>query len=329
LTDFHAFVLALENTVATITKENFNGLSQLCKEFGFEDLDAELSQFHDSDDSGEQAITEGSQTQKRLSELEEEMRKQRQENAALKCQVSRQGQTQESAQQGVRGEIDKLRVDLSALKAAPVPATTAITPPSPASAGSRWGFRCASNQITLPLAPGFNSKIISDFPDIFSKFRTKRFTLLWRGSRDTFQAKNFHWRCNRHANTMMVILDTKGNIFGGFTPVQWESKLVKDKGDPSGESFLFTLTNPHQLPPRTFALTREKEHVAIQCMSDWGPNFHEIGISNLSNENDESFAYFDGSEDSYINDSNVDGRTLFTGSEQFRVKEIEVYEISI
>jgi hypothetical protein len=40
---------------------------------------------------------------------------------------------------------------------------------------------------------------------------------------DAFRANQFHRRCDGHANTLTVILDTKGNIFGGFTPVEWES----------------------------------------------------------------------------------------------------------
>jgi hypothetical protein len=63
-----------------------------------------------------------------------------------------------------------------------------------------------------------------------------------------------------------VILDTEGNIFGGFTPVEWESRDwnqmvgIEDnrcKTDESFKSFLFTLKNPHNISARKFAL-REK-----------------------------------------------------------------------
>jgi hypothetical protein len=39
---------------------------------------------------------------------------------------------------------------------------------------------------------------------------------------------NFHSRCDGHANTLTVILHTKGNIFGGSTPVEWESTKCSD-----------------------------------------------------------------------------------------------------
>jgi hypothetical protein len=89
--------------------------------------------------------------------------------------------------------------------------------------------------------PDLNSTIISDFPDVFAKFRGKHFALLWRGGRDGFGARDFHSRCDGHANTLTLIEDTKGNIFGGFTPVKWESPNGdKCKADPSLKSFLFT-----------------------------------------------------------------------------------------
>jgi hypothetical protein len=71
-----------------------------------------------------------------------------------------------------------------------------------------------------PSVPSSDSRITAVFPEIFAEFRTKPISLLWRGSRDGFKAKEFHRPCDGHANTLTVILDTEGNIFGGFTPVK-------------------------------------------------------------------------------------------------------------
>jgi hypothetical protein len=104
-----------------------------------------------------------------------------------------------------------------------------------------------------PPPPSFDSAIISDFPDIFSEFRQKnQISLLWRGNRDGFSAEEFRRRCDGHANTLIVILDTNGNIFGGFTPVKWtfpDNATYLYKTDDSLKSFLFTLKNPHNVPP--------------------------------------------------------------------------------
>jgi hypothetical protein len=138
-----------------------------------------------------------------------------------------------------------------------------------------------------PPPSGWNSETVPDFPKLFEDFKKKRFTLLWRASRDGFGARDFHSRCNGHPNTLTVILDTNGNIFGGFTPVQWESRTKEqyEKADPSLKTFLFTLTNPHNVPARKFALKAEKRRGAIWCNSDGGPSLN--AATNASERKDE------------------------------------------
>jgi hypothetical protein len=70
----------------------------------------------------------------------------------------------------------------------------------------------------------FDSLIVADFPAMFAEFGGKRFALLWRGSRDGFTERDFHCRCDGRAPTLTLIQDTEGNIFRGFTPVEWESR---------------------------------------------------------------------------------------------------------
>jgi hypothetical protein len=63
-------------------------------------------------------------------------------------------------------------------------------------------------------------------------------------------------------------LDTNGNIFGGFTSVQWEFDGGW-KADYSVKSFLFTLN----IPEWRFALKVEEKLRAFQRYSKWGPIF--------------------------------------------------------
>jgi hypothetical protein len=128
-------------------------------------------------------------------------------------------------------------------------------------------------------------------------------------------------------------LYTKGNIFGGFTPVEWaSSENVELKADESQKSFLFTLKNPHNIPARRFTLKADKKHQAIYCNSEWGPRFGslegrgcDIAVSDNCNRNTGSYSVLNGS---YTNDTALDGRIIFTGSRNFQVKEIEVFEIT-
>jgi hypothetical protein len=119
--------------------------------------------------------------------------------------------------------------------------------------------------------------------------------LLWRGSRDGFFATDFHDRCDGHANTLTVIEDTDGNIFGGFTPVEWESCTQHGgysgcfKSDPSRKTFLFTLDNPHNFPVTKFALRIRPSDHALNCAPSRGPHFIDIDVSDQCNSNTASY----------------------------------------
>jgi hypothetical protein len=122
-------------------------------------------------------------------------------------------------------------------------------------------------------------------------------------------------------------LDTQGNIFGGFTPVEWGSPWFASpyKADDSQKSFLFTLKNPRNIPASRFALKAERKGTAINCNSGWGPRFCDIAVSDNCNANTDSrtsLGY------AYTNDTGLHGKVVFTGSKKFRVKEIEVFEIT-
>jgi hypothetical protein len=125
-----------------------------------------------------------------------------------------------------------------------------------------------------------------------------------------------------------VILDTEGNIFGGFTPVKWESGW-KLKADDSLKSFLFTLKNPHNIPARKFALKAEMKHQAIYCGSGCGPifggDYPDIRVYDNCNANTNSSTSLGYS---YTNNTGLADTIVFTGSRDFKVKEIEVFEIT-
>jgi hypothetical protein len=178
--------------------------------------------------------------------------------------------------------------------------------------------------------------VVREYPPLFEKFRAKHFNLLWRGSRDGFGAE-FHRRYDGRANTQMLILDTKGNVFEGFTPVEWESRMWNGKegdenniwkGDDSLRSFLFTLRNPRGVPARKFVLRAGEKQNAIWCDSAWGPLFGEgcIFVSDDCNANTDSNTLRFGGE--YESASGEVEWGFLTGAREFRVKEIEVFEIA-
>jgi hypothetical protein len=130
-------------------------------------------------------------------------------------------------------------------------------------------------------------------------------------------------------------LDTNRNVFGGFTPVGWESRKWNgkrgnenncSKSDDSRRSFIFTLKNPHDIPARRFALKPEDKERAIWCDSTCGPWFSGMRVSDDCNANTRSYAFLGNL--AYTNDTGLDGKTLFTDLQYFQVKEIEVFEVT-
>jgi hypothetical protein len=121
-----------------------------------------------------------------------------------------------------------------------------------------------------------------------------------------------------------VILDTEGNIFGGFTPVKWDS-VSNYKADGSQKSFVFTLKNPHNIPAKRFALKAEQKYGVILCNSEWGPHFRDIAVYDNCNANTESATHLG---DASINDTGLSAAIVFTGSLNFQVTEIEVFKIT-
>jgi hypothetical protein len=163
------------------------------------------------------------------------------EIAALRTELSRHSQVQESISELLLGRVVRLEATVSPLIAAPVSAlvpskvptdkspppsivpSASVAPaaPTPPLATSPPG---SVAQAVVPSAPppaptspasaglpppsGWNSAIVADFPKLFEDFKEKHFTVLWRGSRDGFGKDVFHSRCDGHPNTLTVILDT-------------------------------------------------------------------------------------------------------------------------
>jgi hypothetical protein len=283
---------------------------------------------------------------KRILTIEEQMQHDKREIAFLRSEVSRPSAVPESFEERVRMEVEKsvaavrsqvniLSIGLMEVRAL---AKAAEMMAKAADVQLRRLPRLEAEVSGLRIVPAmpivrpaeqptseWKSAIIPDFPTLFEDFKRRKYTLLWRGSRDGFGAHDFYSRCNEHPNTLTVILDTKENIFGGFTPAKWDYSEPA-KPDTSLQSFIFTLKNPHNIAARRFPLKAEKMDKAIFCRHDWGPHFGDIYVSGHANAHSHSFTYSFGR--CYINNTGLDGRTFFTGSPNFQLKEIEVFEIT-
>jgi len=75
--------------------------------------------------------------------------------------------------------------------------------------------------------------------------------LLYQGSRDGYRATNFHQKCENKGATITIIKSSSGHLFGGYTSQSWDSS-GNYKSDPL--AFIFTLTNPFDIPPTKFPI---------------------------------------------------------------------------
>jgi hypothetical protein len=132
------------------------------------------------------------------------------------------------------------------------------------------------------------------------------------------------WQSNEY---LALRETTQTFIFGDFTPISWDSTTNDHKPDNSGKSFLFSLTNPRNIAPRKFILISGKN--AIYCDSLSGPCFssnRDIAACDNCNTTTNNWTNLGGS---YVNDTGIDGRHVFTGEYNFKVKEVEVFTINI
>jgi hypothetical protein len=152
-----------------------------------------------------------------------------------------------------------------------------------------------------------------------------KWTLLYRGTRDGFGAKEFHSKCDNKSPTLSIFKAKQSKfIFGGFTAVSWDGSSGW-KSDPC--AFLFSLTNKYNQPIK-MKINPNRHEWAIYCHSEYGPIFgDDISIANNSNTTMNScynlgYCY---KHPQYENRSN-EVRTFLAGSHRFQLDEIEVYQ---
>ncbi|CAF1389004.1 unnamed protein product [Adineta steineri] len=153
--------------------------------------------------------------------------------------------------------------------------------------------------------------------------KTQKWELIYKGTRDSFTSGAFHRHCDHRGPTMTIIQSKSGGyLFGGYTSVSWRSSqgYVEDSYEP----FLFTLTNPHGIPPTKYPVIEER--YAIFNKKECGPTFgcgHDLYVCDDSKISTGSYIYFPWS----YSDRTNRGSETFTGTKYFQTNDIEVYRL--
>ena len=179
----------------------------------------------------------------------------------------------------------------------------------------------------------FDSLILNSFKmenDLFKMFCVGdeyRCELIYRASRDGFEASSFHAKCDNKPATYTIIRTTNGCIFGAFTSVAWDSKSGF-KADPD-EAFIFSLVNLDAKP--VYFRVKDNDKQSIFCKAHLGPTFgngHDIMICNNSNTSTESFSDLGSSymlELAHFDYGSAKAQSFLAGTRNFQTAEIEVF----
>eukprot|EP00586_Coscinodiscus_wailesii_P010113 CAMPEP_0172490414 /NCGR_PEP_ID=MMETSP1066-20121228/20820_1 /TAXON_ID=671091 /ORGANISM="Coscinodiscus wailesii, Strain CCMP2513" /LENGTH=605 /DNA_ID=CAMNT_0013258867 /DNA_START=47 /DNA_END=1864 /DNA_ORIENTATION=+ len=150
-----------------------------------------------------------------------------------------------------------------------------------------------------------------------------QFELIYRGSRDGWNASSFHEKCDDNGSTITLIKSTDGYVFGGYADVPWSSS-----GDfaESSKSFIFALTWANGDAPIKMVQIEPNVSEAICQVASYGPTFgegHDIYVADNPNSNSNSFVSIGAT---YICPEGQSS-DFITGSENFKVQEMEVFAI--
>ncbi len=149
----------------------------------------------------------------------------------------------------------------------------------------------------------------------------QQWQLIYRGTRNGFEKGKFLRHCADRGPTMTLIL-ANGYLFGGYTTASWkntgEGLWITDES-----AFLFTLTNPHRIPPTKYPV-KSSGDCATWSAIGLGPTFGHFDICIHPNSNQNAGSNI-GFPKNYRDTTGI-GENTFTGTTTFQTSEIEVYK---
>ncbi|EXX68343.1 hypothetical protein GLOIN_2v1471188 [Rhizophagus irregularis DAOM 181602=DAOM 197198] len=134
--------------------------------------------------------------------------------------------------------------------------------------------------------------IESDFTSLFaswidkkdSKYYNKKnipyeFKLLYRSSRDEFNAASFHRNCNKKGATIWIAkIQDSTQLIGGYNPLDWSGTGWKNTSD----SFLFNFNDVNNISSVKLGYVSDGSR-AVYCNSNYGPSMGDLVCSDSNN----------------------------------------------
>jgi len=150
--------------------------------------------------------------------------------------------------------------------------------------------------------------------------KTNKPRLLYRGSRDGFDANTFHTKCDDAEATLTIVKSTSGNIFGGYSDQSWK---VTNNYKTSNNCWLFSIDHKEIYP------VKKNNTQAIYTYSSYGPTFgggHDLYIYLYANGSG-SYSNLGHSYECNSSLNPTEKQSRLAGSYQFAIEEVEVYAV--
>ena len=149
---------------------------------------------------------------------------------------------------------------------------------------------------------------------------TTNVKLLYQASRDGFDTKIFHSKCDAVPGTLTIIKSKNTNIFGGFTSAEWSGN--GNKFDST--AYLFSLVNSYNVSVK---MNYTESNYAIYAYPYYSVMFgvgHDLYCSY-----DQCYSYLGYSYQlpSFLTQYSTEAQSFLGGSYNFQAVEIEVYWI--
>lgn len=153
----------------------------------------------------------------------------------------------------------------------------------------------------------------------------KKYTILYKASRDGCCATTFHNRCNNRGPTVTLLYNTYDSVFGGYTSVSWRSV---GGYQTDVKAFLFRLYNyanwsPAKMPVRNSSYS-------IYDVASSGPTFGSgPDLITFTGELQTHYEYFNLNRTANFGhsyDSNGQSSSSMSNG-NMQIKDIEVYLI--
>lgn len=159
------------------------------------------------------------------------------------------------------------------------------------------------------------------FPKVlYDLFENPCFDLLYRGTKDGFDARNFHRCCDLKGPTLTLIKTTAGRIFGGFANESWESTI--------NETYV---ADPHAF---IFSWNFKEVYRQVEKFHKYSLRFHrDYGVAFGHGCDLALFSFCNSVDSNYMNinasySSGGRSRDAIAGGSNFRVLEVEVFAVS-